>query len=329
MKLIYKYKIAFLIFISFLLIACQSHKRNEDNGNHFFFERLNNNSKNGDIIFISDTQEPIWVETLLMNRNNNLLARDIILKEILEKKPSKVIHLGDIVAFGFKDSEWQPIDTFLHALIDGGSEFYPTLGNHELLLFSDTGENNFMKRFPFYSRTGYVVNNGPVKIILLNSNFGNMSKEEIVRQQEWYLITLKHLEQDSTVSTVIVGCHHPPFTNSKIINPSKQVEELFVPAFIQTGKCKLFISGHCHAFEHFKYKDKDFLVIGGGGGLQQPLYVGDEKIYKDIYDSISKKRMFHFLECRSKNDTMRITLNMLKKDFSGFNRDYKINIPLK
>ena len=26
-------------------------------------------------------------------------------------------------------------------------------------------------------------------------------------------------------------------------------------------KCKVFISGHCHAFEHFKYREKDFLVL--------------------------------------------------------------------
>jgi hypothetical protein len=37
----------------------------------------------------------------------------------------------------------------------------------------------------------------------------------------------------------------------------------------------LFLSGHCHGFEHYKIGGKDFMVIGGGGGLHQPLKQGE------------------------------------------------------
>jgi hypothetical protein len=310
------------IILLLLLISCSSY-------HDFFTEEIPPVSKHGDIIFISDTQEPLWVETLIMKRNNNLKARTEIFREIIKEKPAKVIHLGDIVALGYKDSEWQPIDDFIRRLISNGAEFYPTLGNHELIFFPDTGEKNFMKRFPFYSRTGYLIDNGPLKIILLNSNFHHLSEEEIERQQQWYQNTLTHLQNDTTVKAVIVGCHHSPFTNSTVVNPNKYVQELFVKPFINSKKCKAFISGHCHAFEHFKYKNKDFLVIGGGGGLQQKLYTGNEEKFKDIYNSSQPIRMFHFLKCSIQRDTLRLTLNMLNNDYKNFDRSYKIQYPLK
>ena len=293
------------------------------------FQKPKYSDNKGEIVFISDTQEPIWIETILLDRNSNLVARNLIFDEIVEDNPSKVIHLGDIVAFGYKNKSWKPIDNHLNKLLEKKIEFYPTLGNHELLLFSDAGEEQFNKRFPFYSKTGYSIKNGETEIILLNSNFSKMTEEEIEQQQSWYKNKLDVLEKDSTISAIIIGTHYPPFTNSKIVSPDEDVQKLFVPLFIQSKKAKLFISGHCHAFEHFKYEGKDFLVIGGGGGLQQPLYVGNEAKWKDKYDSENPLRMFHYLNYKAENDTICMTLNILEKDFSKFDDSYKITIPLK
>lgn len=247
----------------------------------------------------------------------------------MEDNPSKVIHLGDIVAFGYKDESWKPIDYYLNRLLKKEIEFYPTLGNHELFIFSDAGEEQFNKRFPFYSRTGYSVNNGETEIILLNSNFSKMTEKEISKQTIWYKNKLNELEKDSTISVIIVGTHYPPFTNSKIVSPSEDVQKLFVPLFLKSKKGRLFLSGHCHAFEHFKHEGKDFLVIGGGGGLQQPLYVGTEAKWKDEYDSKNPLRMFHYLKYKIKSDTIFITLNILDETFSKFDESYKITLPLR
>lgn len=295
---------------------------------HPIFHKSKATNDDGEIIFISDTQEPIWIETLLLDRNKNQLATNLIFNEIIERYPSKVIHLGDIVAFGYKDEDWRRIDKYLFKFLQKGIEFYPTLGNHELLIFSEAGENKFNSRFPFYSKTGYSINNGSSEIILLNSNFSNMTNSEIAKQQEWYINKLIELEQDSSIEAVIVGCHHSPFTNSTIVDPNKKVEELFVPPFIESKKCKIFLSGHAHTFEHFKYNGKDFLVIGGGGGLQQPLYTGSESKYHDLYSSKSSKRMFHFISYRLENDTMHFTVKMLDGSFSKFNDEYEIKIPI-
>ncbi|NOX18515.1 MAG: metallophosphoesterase [Chlorobi bacterium] len=286
-------------------------------------------SPDGEMIFISDTQEPIWVETFVLSENHNLLARKLIFDEILKEKPAKVFHLGDITALGYYDGEWEPIDNFLRKIIDEKIGFFPTLGNHELMIFPETGKANFMKRFSFYSETGYCVKNGKTAVVMLNSNFDNLTKEEIEKQNKWYENKLNALEKDSTVSAVIVGVHHSPFTNSKIVSPNEGVQKYFVPPFIASEKCKIFLGGHGHAFERFKFKGKDFLVIGGGGGLQQPLYTGDEEKFKDLYSQTKPLRMFHFLKYNLENDTMKFTVEMLDSTFANFHEEYRLDVPLK
>ncbi|VAX18674.1 hypothetical protein MNBD_IGNAVI01-2117 [hydrothermal vent metagenome] len=231
-----------------------------------------------------------------------------------------------MVSFGYKDDEWKRIDNYLYKLYRNNISFYPTLGNHELFLFPKTGEQKFMERFPFYSKTGYSVNNGKTEIILLNSNFSDLTEKEIKKQETWYENKLNSLDKDTTIKAVIVATHHSPFTNSKIVSPSEEVQQYFVPPFLRSKKAKVFISGHCHAFEHFEYKGKDFLVIGGGGGLQQPLYVGKEEKFVDLYSTTDRIRMFHFLEYKLTNDTMHFIVKMLDKTFSNFHDEYELNI---
>jgi len=283
----------------------------------------------GEIIFVSDTQEPIWVETIVLNRNHNLLARKLIFEKILNEKPAKVFHLGDITALGYYEKEWKQIDQFLRKITDEKIGFFPTLGNHELIIFPETGKENFQKRFPFYSETGYCVRNGETAVVLLNSNFDDLTEEEIEKQNKWYKNKLNELDEDSTVSAVIVAVHHSPFTNSKIVSPSEEVQKYFVPPFIASKKGKIFLGGHGHAFEHFKFKEKDFLVIGGGGGLQQPLYTGDDEKFKDLYSQTKPLRMFHFLKYNLENDTMKFVVEMLDSTFTNFHKEYELDIPVK
>jgi predicted phosphodiesterase len=283
----------------------------------------------GKIIFVSDTQEPIWIERFWLKKNRNIEARNLICNEIVKENPTAVVHLGDIVAFGYKETSWDPIDSCLYKLKRKGIRFYPTLGNHEEMIFSSTGEKKFSQRFPFFSKTGYTVKAGNIKIILLNSNFSDMTKDEIDKQQHMYKDELKTAEHDTTINFVIVATHYSPFTNSKIVSPSKKVQEFFVPPFLKSKKAKLFLSGHAHAFEHFKHGGKDFLVIGGGGGLQQPLLTGIDERWKDFYDSKSSKRMFHFLQCATIEDTIIINVNMINKAFTGFYKTYELKFPLK
>lgn len=276
------------------------------------------------IIVISDTQSPLWVEELFLNSNKNEEARDILFTRIIDSRPNAIFHLGDLVSLGFYDESWEAIDTLLKKLYKFQIPFYPTLGNHELLIFSDAGEANFRARFSSYSKTGYFEKIGPIAFILLNSNISELTDDEINKQQNWYKNQLALCQSDSSVKAIIVGCHHPPFTNSTIVNSDENVQKYFVPDFLKYDKCKLFLSGHSHSFEHFVHSGKDFLVIGGGGGLQHPLYRGQESLYIDLYKGDINKRNFHYLQCHIDNDGMQVQVNMLNPDLSNFKTVYEI-----
>jgi len=120
-----------------------------------------------------------------------------------------------------------------------------------------------------------------------------------------------------------VGCHHSPFTNSTIVKPSLAVQQHFVPTFMATKKAVLFLSGHSHNFEHFQLKDKDFLVIGGGGGLHQPLRNNNDQMH-DL--SPGYKPAFHYLEVKRIGNELDVLSRQLKPDLSGFTDGLSLHI---
>ncbi len=293
-----------------------------------FYVKRNSNceTSRNKIIFISDTQQPIWLEKIFLKENRNLLARKIIFAKASQEKPTAIFHLGDIIAFGYANSYWRLVDKYLKYYDEEEICFYPIPGNHEYLLFPEKGEENFKKRFPFASVTGYSKRFGKTAVILLNSNFSKLTNDEINAQQKRYEEDLKSFDRDSSIKIVIVGTHYSPFTNSTIVSPSKEVQEKFLPPFYASKKAKVFLSGHAHAFEHFKMKGKDFLVIGGGGGLQQPLLTGKDERYRDVFDSTNSIRRFHLIKYTVKNDTAYFKLLMLKDNFRGFDSTYVVKV---
>ena len=277
------------------------------------------------IIFLSDTQDPLWFERLILSGNSNVEASELILNQIIREDVAAIFHLGDMVSIGYDQEGWYRIDQFLLQLKKRQIPLYATLGNHELFLFPDHGAEAFMKRFPAYEPRGYLVRVGPAAIIILNSNFGYPDDDQITQQQTWYEHVLDSCQQDSSIRTIIVGCHHPPFTNSKIVSPNEDVQRFLLPGFIRNSKTKLFLSGHSHAFEHFSEYGKDFMVIGGGGGLQHPLALGNEAKYKDHFSG-PDKRGFHFLTCVVTGDSLKVNINMVTEDLSGVEVIYSIDI---
>jgi Icc-related predicted phosphoesterase len=268
-----------------------------------------------EMIFVSDTQEPMKVEKIRLKANQNQLATSRIFTEILQRKPANVYMLGDVVSLGFNNKKWGNIDLFLDSCNKEGIVVNALLGNHDVMGRDKKGERNFNKRFPQNIRTGYVSVADSVAVILLNSNFSTLSKTAFAKQQNWYKETLRELDKTDSILVVIVACHHAPYTNSRIVGSSVRVQNNFVPAFIKSNKAQLFVTGHAHAFEHFLKQDKDFLVIGGGGGLHQPLDSSSKRINDLAWDY---KPMFHYLSLHRLGNTLEVTSHALNKDFNGF-----------
>lgn len=279
------------------------------------------------VSFVSDTQSPIFFEELRLRPNHNDSAREMIYRALLADRPNAVFHLGDMIAIGLYAPTWKSTDRFLARAAGAGIPVFPTLGNHELMLSSSYGLDQFYDRFPWYAKTGYTVRVGSLAVVLLNSNFGQLRNADRKRQRSFLDSTLAACESDSTVRAVILCCHHPPYTNSTIVSPSEEVRADFVPSYLRYPKCRLFLSGHCHAFEHFHEGGKDFLVIGGGGGLQQPLLTGAGRKWEDLFPGTGETRMFHYLQCRITGHGLELDIRMITKDFSGFEDAYAISIP--
>jgi len=279
-------------------------------------------AQTNEIAFVSDTQAPMWIENVFQRANQNERATKLIFDDIMRSKPRALYILGDVVSLGFRNLKWKNIDQCIGDCRKNGIEVHGLLGNHDLMGRSKRGEINFQKRFPDHVRTGYVSTIDSVGVILVNSNFNKLTSLEISQQQAWYEAALKSLDNDSAVKAVIVTCHHAPYSNSKLVGSSKPVQEHFVRAFLQSRKSLLFITGHSHTFEHFKKSGKDFLVIGGGGGLHQPLR-------SSLEDASSKyKPMFHYLTVLRTGKSLLVMSHLLKPDFSGFEKGYNFSTPI-
>lgn len=265
--------------------------------------------------FISDTQAPMLVEKLVLKPNHNKKATSLLFAEIVKTNPQSVYMLGDVVSLGYRNRKWKKVDTFLDSCRKENTTVCGLLGNHDVMGRTKKGEKNFLKRFPENVRTGYVSVTDSVAIILLNSNFNKLSAGDKATQNVWYQSELNRLDTSAAIKAIIVSCHHAPYTNSTIVGSSSSVQQNFVPAFINSKKARLFITGHAHDFEHFKIEGKDFLVIGGGGGLHQPLNTSAGK-RDDL--SMDYKPLFHYLSVQRKADELKVTSHFLSPDFTGF-----------
>lgn len=267
------------------------------------------------IDFISDTQQPMMVEKIILKPTHNIKATSLLFSEILKTKPQSLYMLGDVVSLGFNNHKWKKVDHFLDSCRKENTTVCGLLGNHDVMGRRKKGEKNFDKRFPENVRTGYVSVTDSVAIILLNSNFNTLSAADKKKEDEWYQYTLNSLDTNQAIKAIIVTCHHAPYTNSKIVGSSSQVQQNFVTPYINSKKARLFITGHAHDFEHFKIMGKDFLVIGGGGGLHQPLNTSEKRL-PDMAEEY--KPLFHYLSVQRVADELSVTSHFLKNDFATF-----------
>ncbi|HTO95248.1 MAG TPA: metallophosphoesterase [Bacteroidota bacterium] len=272
------------------------------------------------LAFISDTQAPLLPEELRLPPERNTEATAALFGDICRQRPARVFLLGDLVSLGFYDRSWEAVDDFLDSLRTYRVPADAIPGNHELILFPGEGERNFQQRFPLAALTGYTRTVDSVAVVLLNSNFDRLGDERARSQRDWYGRTIDSLDADPSVVAIIVCCHHSPYSNSAVVGSSLPVREQFVPRFLASPKARLFLSGHAHTSEHFRTGGKDFLVIGGGGGLRHPI---EGYAWRDL--TVEPRPRFHYLLVGRVGIGLRATIRALGGDLHTF-RD--IDVPL-
>lgn len=273
------------------------------------------------LLFVSDSQQPLWIETVRLAEHDNEQATQQLFRFMSRESAAAAFHLGDITAVGMLDRYWYSFDT-LRTLLP--FPLHAAFGNHEYFFIPSWGKEQMLKRFPDLEPSWYRKRFGSTAVIVLNSNFDRLSDTETVQQNMWYQAALDELENDSTVSAVIVACHHSPYTNSTIVSPNEDVQRNFVRPFVQSKKGAAFISGHAHTREHFRLNGKDFLVIGGGGGLRQPLrdtldagWIGERHI---------PRQGFHYLRCELRPRSLHAQIRMLNEDLGSIETVEEVTI---
>lgn len=274
------------------------------------------------IVFLSDTQQPMWIETLRLPRNDNERASRAIYRSAAhESTAAAIVHLGDITYAGMFGSAWEDFDAFKK---DVTVPLISVPGNHEYFFLPFIAKYHYHHRFPAKETWHSFIVNG-VAVIVLNSNFSHLDEEENAEQRMWYDHLLKEYDADSSIAAVIVGCHHPPFTNSAIVEPSSEVREWFFGPFARSKKGILFLSGHAHTFEHFTEGGKTELVIGGGGGLLQPLLPEQERPFRAAASEVNGK--FHYIIVHIGDQRLRIEIRTVTSNRTIVSADHTIDIP--
>jgi len=271
---------------------------------------------NNKIIIVGDTQHKSFLEYFIFQENNAEETK-ILLKKIAGEEPSIVVHLGDITAYGSSDNQWENFEEDSKPLTDKNIKIYPVFGNHDYFGDNNDCYNNFYKHFPYlegYKWYSFV--NRKIGFIMLNSNFDNLTKSEIKAQKNWYLNILDSMNNDNEIDFIIVCSHHPPYTNSTVVSPDKDVRNDYAIPFQHCSKGTIFFSGHCHSYEKFNIQGKYFIVSGGGGGSRQRLDIDKElREYDDLFEG-PEIRFFHFCEIETAKDSLYFKVKKLNADNS-------------
>ncbi|MEP7234896.1 MAG: metallophosphoesterase [Ignavibacteriota bacterium] len=255
---------------------------------------------------------------IFLGRENNKKAVETLLAEIAREDPTFVLILGDLTFSGSSLKEWKVLDAMSKPIISAGIPVFPLPGNHEYLGNHNTAFQEYFSRFPqLGNRLWYSKRWKDIGIITLDANLSHFKKEQSDDERAWYLSELQSMQNDTSLTFIIVCTHQPPFTNSTVVSDDNQVQKYFVPAFINTPKAKLFFSGHSHSYEHFKIKGKDF-IVSGGGGPRQDLRKGPKDARHKDYFSGGIRRSHHFCKVTRSAEGVRVQMIQVGEDLQSW-----------
>lgn len=248
-------------------------------------------------------------------RERNDRERKLIIDEIAKREPAFVVHLGDLTTRGGSEKHWYEFDDMHKEFRKKKIPYFPILGNHEFYGSDKKALLNYFERFPHLDqRRWYSFTWKNVAMVMVDSNFSTLTKEQIEGQSQWYLNELEKFEKNTEIDFIIVCCHEPPFTNSRVVSPSEKVKVYFADPFLRFQKTRLFLSGHSHSYERFQIKNKSFVVSGGGGGPRHKVSIDPTKRRCQDLFSGPELRFFHFCEIESHKDTLVFRLLRLESD---------------
>lgn len=259
------------------------------------------------IAVIGDQQRTSEMEVW---REKNTIHADLV-NEMVRSRPDALILLGDQVFSGSSADDWRFFDRIMVPVLKARIPTYPIYGNHEYLGSDDVAYKNMSMRFRITRSTWYSMIMDSIGFVMLNTNFDEFSRDTAIKQLRWFKTHMRQLTENPAVRCIIVCGHHPPYTNSTIVPDDHILQQYFVPIFERSHKSRLWLSGHCHAYEHFRHNTVHYVVSGGGGGPRQVLYLEKNlRRHDDLYPG-GTVRPFHYLSVQREGSDLCVTMTPL------------------
>ncbi len=208
-----------------------------------------------------------------------------LMKEILERKPDFIVHLGDMVSKP-REKEWRQ---FFEISKSVNLPFFPAAGNHDVGATA-RGEEMYRKKFILPAgKPYYVFRAGGGLFILLDSEKGRGR----IMDDQWRW--LDQILSTSNDAFKMVFLHRPLFlpmdsfkqgrAMDKYPSDRDQLHQLFVKA-----KVNVVFAGDDHRYDR-REKDGILYLISGGGGA--PLHPFKERggYFHYVWISVQADRM--------------------------------------
>ncbi len=166
--------------------------------------------------------------------------------------------LGDLV---YEEGDSQRVDGVViepfAAIIDGGAELLPVLGNHDYR----SGEQQQILTALGRQNPWYVDRIGPVRILVLDSN-----RVQDAQQTRWLRETLAGPTPSGTWT--VVAMHHPPYS-AGYHGSALAVRQTWGPLFAEYH-VPLVLAGHDHDYQRSTPQGGVTYVVSGAGAKLRP-----------------------------------------------------------
>ncbi len=215
---------------------------------------------------IGDTQRTSRLEFIWPNHD---AAQAQLFGDLAEQDLAGLCHVGDVVTWAGARRHWRRFDRLMEPLTRAGLAGFAVRGNHDYMPWRRPS-HRFDERFPHLANARwFTVHWRGAALVHLDSNFSALGRRRVAAQSGWLQRELYALRHDPSVSVIVGLWHHPPFTNSRTVGPSRRARELFGVPFSREPKAIAVFNGHAHGYEHFIEHGLHWITTGGGGGPLQ------------------------------------------------------------
>ena len=205
-------------------------------------------------------------------------------------RPTAVILCGDNFYFrltGVDDPRWKTLFEQMYDPASLSMPFYACLGNHDydgdnLRIQMDYSRRHPNSRFKlpgtWYRRD--IPPDAPlVTLLMLDSNRDNQTELQWARQIAW----LKEQLASPRAPWTICCAHHPMFSNGYVF--FNGILQRDWGKLLEANHVDFYLAGHEHNLQHLEMPgwSESFLIAGGGGAHQHPLFRADRGFSREEF----------------------------------------------